>query len=294
MEFRHLRYFIAVAEELHFTRAAVRLNIGQPPLSQQIQSLEAELGVLLFERTRRSVRLTEAGQHFLIRAREILESSEGVASELQRISRGEAGELKISFTSTGLLVEELRTPLRTFRAKYPEVRLTLKEMFTHLQFAALLAGELDIGCVRFNGPRAPDGLTLRWIRNDRLCLVLPDDHPLAGRTDVGIVEVRDEPFIGYPVKAGASVSDYVTMCCEQAGFIPNVTQEAREAMTQIGLVAAGMGVAILPQPMDQLQPKGVCFIPLSDAGAQLRMALVTRESDNSPRVRNFVDLVRQM
>ncbi|ANE76277.1 LysR substrate-binding domain-containing protein [Dickeya solani] len=293
MEFRHLRYFVMVAEELHFTRAAARLNIGQPPLSQQIQALEAELNVQLFQRTRRSVRLTEAGEHLLVRAREILGASEEVAIELQRISQGEAGELRISFTSTGLLVKELRVPLRTFRAKYPAVRLTLKEMFTHLQFAALLAGDLDIGYVRFNELKAPEGLTLRLVRRDRLCLVLPDDHRLAGCAEVSIAEVRDEPFIGYPVKAGASLSDYVTTLCTRAGFVPNVTQEAREAMTQIGLVAAGMGVAVLLQPMDQLQPKGVCFVPLSDEGAELCMALVTRESDNSPRVRNFVELVCQ-
>lgn len=291
MEFRHLHYFVTLAEELHFTRAAARLHIGQPPLSMQIQSLEHELGVQLFHRTRRSVRLTEAGQHFLPRAREILAARAGVANELQRIARGEAGELKIGFISTGALTEEMQAALRVFHARYPAVRLRLKEMHTHTQFAALLAGDLDVGFVRVNASVIPQDLTLQILRRDRLCLVIPDDHRLAHRDAVTLADIRQEPFIGFPAHTGSHLAQHVTAFCIRAGFTPNLTQEAEEAMTQIGLVAAKMGVAVLPQPIDQLRPSGVRFIPLSEAGAELCMALATRESALSPQARNFVGLL---
>lgn len=288
MELRHLRYFLAVAEELHFTRAAARLHIGQPPLSQQIQALEAELGVALFHRTKRSVQLTEAGQHLLGRAREILGASAGVADELQRIARGESGELRIGFTSSGVLIGEMRQVLKAYREDFRGVTLRLREMYTHAQFAALQRGELDIGFVRFNEVIAPPGLRLQELRRDRLCLIVPEDHRLANLSEVSIAECRDESFIGYPAGSGASLVDYVNQLCAAAGFVPRVTQEAREALTQIGLVAAGMGVAVLSAPMAMLRLGGVSFVPLRDEGADLVMALATRSGEDSPRVQGFV------
>jgi DNA-binding transcriptional LysR family regulator len=288
MELRHLRYFLAVAEELHFTRAAARLHIGQPPLSQQIQALEAELGVALFVRTKRSVQLTEAGQHLLVRAREILGASTNVARELQQIARGGSGELRIGFTSTGLLVEEIRHLLRTYHEHFPGVTLRLHEMYTHTQFAALERGDLDIGFVRFNEHFAPPGLSLQILRRDRLCLVVPLDHPLAGRRSAAIVECRNEAFIGYPGRSGASLVDYLNRLCARAGFVPNIAQEAHEALTQIGLVATGMGIAVLVAPMNKLSLGDVCFIPLEDEGAYMDMGLVWRSKDPSPRVQGFL------
>ncbi|GAB2876934.1 LysR family transcriptional regulator [Uliginosibacterium flavum] len=288
MELRHLRYFLAVAEELHFTRAAARLHIGQPPLSQQIQALEAELGVALFIRTKRSVQLTEAGQHLLVRAREILGASADVADELQRIARGGAGELRIGFTSSGLLIPDIRNLLRHYRAAFPAVSLRLSEMTTHVQFAALQRGELDIGFVRFNESAAPDGIRMQILRQDRLCLVLPEDHRLAGRSDVSLAECQDEAFICYPASIGASVVEYLRRLCAKAGFAPRVAQEAQEALTQIGLVAAGMGIAVLPAPLAVVQISGVRFVPLRDEGAHLIMALATRQKEDSPRVQGFV------
>ena len=288
MELRHLRFFVAVAEELHFTRAAARLHIGQPPLSQQIQSLEAELGVALFHRTKRSVRLTEAGAHLLGRAREILAASGGVAGELQRIARGESGELRIGFTSSGLLIPEVRRALRAYRADFPGVSLRLSEMYTHAQFAALGAGELDIGFVRFNDMDAIAGLDLAILRRDRLCLVVPEEHRFAARETVTIAECRDEVFIGYPAGAGASLSDHLARLCAAAGFSPRVTQEARDAQTQFGLVAAGIGVAVLAEPLRVIRVEGVRFIPFADPNADLCMALATRSDEASPRVQGFV------
>lgn len=290
MELRHLRYFLAVAEELHFTRAAARLHIGQPPLSQQIQALEAELGVSLFHRTRRSVRLTEAGEHLLVRAREILGASEAVAGELHRIAQGEAGELRIGFTSTGLLMNDLRAMIRRYRQHFPAVNLRLREMYTQAQFEALSQAELDIGFVRFNDA-PPAGLLLHPLHRDRLCLVLPDEHPLASRDTVALAECQDEDFIFYPERSGASVAPLVRQLAVQAGIQLRIVQEAREALTQIGLVSAGMGVAVLPAPMAVMQIPGVRFIPLSDEGAHLDMGLACRADDPSPRVRGFLQML---
>lgn len=289
MELRHLRYFVAVAEELHFTRAAARLHIGQPPLSQQIQALEAELGVSLFRRTKRSVQLTEAGQHLLLRAREILAASQGVAAEVQRIAHGEVGELHIGFTSSGVLIGELSQALKRYREACPGVVLRLREMYTYAQFEALQGGELDVGFVRYNETTAPEGLHVRPLQRDRLCLIVAQDHRLAERTEVSIAECRDEAFIGYPAGLGATLVGYLENICARAGFKPQVTQEAREALTQIGLVAAGMGVAVLAAPMATLSMGGVRFIPLTDEGAELVLALATRSEENSPRVRGFIE-----
>lgn len=291
MELRHLRYFLAVAEELHFTRAAARLHIGQPPLSQQIQALEAELGVSLFQRTRRSVRLTEAGQHLLLRAREILGATENVAEELQRIVRGEHGELRIGFTSTGLLMPGVRDLIRHYRQAFPEVNLRLREMYTEAQFEALLNNELDIGFVRTN-EAAPEGLALQNLQQDRLCLVVPHEHPLAQQAQIPLADCRYEDFIFYPAHSGASVGPLVRQLCLDAGFEPHIVQEAREALTQVGLVAAGVGVAVLPEPMAVLQLPGVRFVPLAQASACLSMGLANRPGDQSPCVKNFMMMLR--
>jgi len=288
MELRHLRYFVAVAEELHFTRAAARLHIGQPPLSQQIQVLEAELGVALFLRTKRSVQLTEAGQHLLVRAREILGNSANIAGELQQIARGGSGELRIGFTSSGILIDGIRQLLRSYHEAYPRVTLRLHEMYTHTQFAALERGELDIGFVRFNESLAPPGLNLKLLRRDRLCLVVPGNHPLAGRHSLRIVECRHEVFVSYPGGSGASLVDYLSRLCARAGFVPNIVQEAREALTQVGLVASGIGVAVLVEPLARLSLGDIRFIPLEDEEAYMDMSLVWRSAESSPRVEGFL------
>ncbi|PAT00149.1 MAG: hypothetical protein BSR46_04485 [Candidatus Dactylopiibacterium carminicum] len=257
MELRHLRYFVAVAEELHFTRAAARLHIGQPPLSQQIQALEAELGLRLFVRTKRNVRLTEAGEHLLQRAREILAASTALGDELQRIARGEQGELR--------------------------------EMYTSDQFAALLAGELDVGFVR-NRSAPPAGLECALLQHDPLYLVLPEGHRLAARECAHLHECSDEAFIAYPEQSGASLVSHIQQLCSRAGFSPRVVQEAREALTQIGLVAAEQGIAVLPASLATIRVDGVRFVPLADAGASLPLVLAWRAQSRSARLDAFLEI----
>ena len=287
MELRHLRYFVAVAEELHFTRAAERLHIAQPPLSLQIRALETELGVQLFERTRRSVALTDAGHALLIRAREMLSIAQALPEELQRVARGEVGQLRIGFSSTLPLTKVLRDVVADHRRSLPGVALHLREMHTQLQFDSLRRGELDVGLVRYN-ERAPEGIRLEVLRRDPLRLVVPSAHRFARRKSVAIAECRDEAFIGFPGDAGTGTAPLLKRLCAEAGFEPNIAQEAREATTQIGLVAAGLGIAVLPAPLEAVRIEGVHYVSLEGEGALLVMSAATRVGETSERVLGFV------
>ena len=287
MELRHLRYFVAVAEELHFTRAAERLHIAQPPLSQQIRALEGELGVQLFERTRRSVALTDAGHALLAKARELLAATQALPQELQRIARGETGLLRIGFSSTLPLTKVLRDVVAEQRRTHPDVALNLREMHSAMQFESLRRGELDVGLVRYN-EHAPEGIRLTLLRRDPLRLVVPSAHRFAKRRSVRIADCRDEAFIGFPGDAGTGTGPLLKRMCAQEGFEPRIAQEAREATTQIGLVAAGLGIAVLPAPLEAVRMEGVHYVPLGGEGALLMMSAATRADEASERVLAFV------
>ena len=287
MELRHLRYFVAVAEELHFTRAALRLSMAQPPLSQQIRALEQELCVQLFVRTRRSVALTDAGHALLERAREMLATAQALPQQLQRVARGEVGVLRIGFSSTLPLTKVLRDVVADHRRSHPDVALNLREMHSQLQFDSLRRGELDVGLVRYN-ERAPEGIRLRLLRRDPLRLVVPAGHRFARRRSVAIADCRDEAFIGFPGDAGTGTGPLLKRLAAQAGFEPRIAQEAREATTQIGLVAAGLGIAVLPAPLEAVRMEGVHYVPLAGEGAMLVMSVATRADEASERVLTFV------
>lgn len=291
MELRHLRYFVAVAEELHFTRAAERLHIGQPPLSQQIQALEAELGVLLFIRSKRRVALTDAGQRFLVSARRILADTEAAAEQARRAARGEVGELRIGFTSSLPFTTLLPGVLNDYRRRHSHVTLTLREMFTAEQFKALASRRLDIGFVRHTNVTAPPELTVREIRRDPLRLVINQHHPLAGEETLSFAQLRDESFISYPHDAGTGLSVMLRQLGMTVGFEPKVVQEAREATTQIGLVAAGLGMAVLPSPLECVHIGGVRYVPLLDAEAYLSLAVATRTEPPSAPLASFLALL---
>ncbi|MCG8992037.1 LysR family transcriptional regulator [Laribacter hongkongensis] len=288
MELRHLRYFIAVAEELHFTRAAQRLNIGQPPLSQQIRALEQEIGASLFERTQRRVSLTPAGEHLLLRARAILADCDAAVAEAARIARGESGELRIGFTSSAPLMPLLSRLLQAFRASRPQVRLSLSELFTTRQFDALLHRELDVGLVRDTGLQVPAGLALIPLQRDRLNAVLPSQHPLAHRPGISLAELAGEAFIAHPPQTGSGLRRLIRQLCHEAGFEPLIQQESTEAITQIGLVAAGMGVAILPEQLASVHLPGAVHVPIHDDNAVVSMALACRQADNNQIVQEWL------
>ena len=294
MELRHLRYFVVVAEELNFTRAAERLHIAQPPLSQQIRALEEQLGVALFERSKRRVALTDAGERYLLHVRRILAEVEQAADDARRAARGEVGERRVGCTSSLPFTSLLPGLISDYRRHYPQVHLTLREMFTAHQFAALREDRLDVGFVRFHGQENPPDLQLREIHRDPLRLVINARHPLASQPRASLEQLRDESFIIYPEGAGTGLNVQVRQLCLAAGFEPRIVQEAREATTQIGLVAAGLGVAVLPSPLECVQMKGVRYVPLDDEGAYLSLGLATRPGVPSPLLAGFLERLREL
>ncbi len=290
MELRHLRYFIAVAEELHFTRAAERLHIGQPPLSHAIQVLEADVGALLFVRTKRSVRMTEAGKLFLLDSRRILALSEQAADTARRAQRGEAGELRIGFTFSTPLTPLFATVINRYRQQFPAVSLTLHEMATQGQVEALQQRRLDLGFVRPPEGSNADGIVLSTLREDRLVVVLPRAMALARQKEIHVAQLKDLPFVMYPANAGTGIYPQIFRLCREAGFAPRIGQVAGEASTIIGLVAAGSGVSVLPASFERIRMDGVCYRRIADEGATTRLLLAQREGEHSPLVDAFVAL----
>lgn len=290
MELRHLRYFVAVAEELHFSRAAERLHIGQPPLSQQIQALETEVGALLFERSKRWVRLTEAGRLFLDDARRILALADQAAATARRAHRGEVGELRIGFTFSTPLTPLFASLINRYRQRYPAVTLSLREMPTLHQIEALDQRTLDLGFVRPPETAIPDTVLLTTLHTDSLMVVLPVDHPLATQRHIAIRDLNGASLVMYPKDAGTGLHPQLFRLCRAAGFEPHITHEAGEASTIIGLVAAGCGISVLPTPFDSIRMEGVCYRPLSDAAATTSLQLGRRKAEASPLVQAFVAL----
>lgn len=291
MELRHLRYFIAVAEELHFGRAAERLGISQPPLSQQIQALEEEIGARLFERTNRRVELTDAGRLFLDESRQVLAQVEKAVLLARRAHLGELGELKIGFTSSAPFTSTIPSSIHAFRKAYPDVHLDLQEMSSRQVLKALLEESLQVGVIR---PLAlPDAVHWVELFREPLVAVLRADHPLAAGSEDGlaIAALAEEPFVFFPRSYGTGLYDQVIALTRQAGFSPRIAQEASEAMTIIGLVSAGLGVSILPASFRRTRVDGVVYRTLSDPEATTAVWLVRRQNEGSPLALSFIDLV---
>ena len=291
MELRHLRYFIAVAEELHFGRAAERLGISQPPLSQQIQALEEEIGARLFERTNRRVELTDAGRLFLDESRQVLAQVDKAVLLARRAHLGELGELKIGFTSSAPFTSTIPSSIHAFRKAYPDVHLDLQEMSSRQVLKALLEESLQVGVIR---PLAlPDAVHWVELFREPLVAVLRADHPLAAGSEDGlaIAALAEEPFVFFPRSYGTGLYDQVIALTRQAGFSPRIAQEASEAMTIIGLVSAGLGVSILPASFRRTRVDGVVYRTLSDPEATTAVWLVRRQNEGSPLALSFIDLV---
>jgi DNA-binding transcriptional LysR family regulator len=278
IELRHLRYFIAVAEELHFGRAAQRLHIAQPGLSQQIQALEAELGVSLLARTRRRVELTAAGQVFLEEGRRALAQVERAQNLARRAATGEFGRLTIGGTesATWVVLPEL---LRDFRRRYPNVDLAIREMPSPLQLEALRNGEIDVGFVR--PPVGTDGLIARTILEERLGVLLPKAHPLAKCSEMPIRALRDEPLVVHPARP-SGWADFMVNICRDAGFAPRVGQEASETATAVSFVAAGLGLTIVPVSLKGFVRPGVVYRPIADPAPRAQLLLVHRSGAMTP------------
>lgn len=272
IELRHLRYFIAVAEELHFGHAAARLNISQPPLSQQIQLLEQQIGARLLARTNRSVSLTAAGKQFLADSRQILSLVDEAAARAARLHQGETGELRIGFTSSAPFIKAVSDTLSSFRQRYPDVHIQTREINTREQIAPLNEGTLDLGLMR-NTP-LPDTLAWEVILREPLLAMIHRDHPLAERAAVSLVELAQEPFVFFDPHVGTGLYDEILGLMRHYQLSPTITQEVGEAMTIIGLVAAGLGVSILPASFRRVQLNEMRWVPIIEADAVSEMWLV--------------------
>lgn len=292
MELRHIRYFVAVAEECHFGRAAERLHIAQPPLSQQIKQLESDLGVTLLTRSTRKVELTPAGHRYLVRARAILAAVGDAGDEAVRVAAGELGRLIIGFTGSATY-ELLPSLARILRQELSGIELELRgEMLTPDQVKALLERSLDLGFLR--PPVRHADIEVRVLRREPLIAVLPETHPLATRSSVQLADLRDESFITYPSNQRSVVYEAVIEACLRAGFSPPEVEEVRETSTLVSFVAAGLGVALVPASVQHLQITGARYLPLAGMAHEVALAMATRRHDESPllaRVRSRVELL---
>lgn len=289
MELRHLRYFVAVAEERHFGRAAEALGIAQPPLSKQMQDLERELGYPLFDRARRPVELTAAGATLLVHAQSLLESLERAVTETRRSGAGHSGRIGIGYP-TSLAYSGLPRLLRAFRESSPDVAIDLQELPPAHQLEALRRGELDVGFVR--GPLHDATLVSENVRNEKLVLALPADHRLAIRERVSLGSVAKEPFVFFPRARGPGFFDLLMSFCRDSGFTPHVVQQAPQ-MDVLSLVAAGFGLSIMPDSVRELRRADIVLRPIiGSPTTELRM--VWRQGDTSPAVARFVETVRSV
>jgi DNA-binding transcriptional LysR family regulator len=291
MELRHLRYFVAVAETLSFARAARALNLSQPPLSRQIRALEDELGTALFARTKRSVQLTPAGAALLPEARRLLREADGLKAGAQRLAAGEVGTLALGFISVAAynLLPELAPE---FRRRHPGVKLALQEATSDVLLAGLRQGDLDVGLVL--PPVDAPGLEYVPLVHDTLIAALPAHAAQArGRGPIRLASLAGEPFILFPRRVGTSLYDVIVGACRRAGFAPRIEQEAIQMQTIVSLVAARMGVALVPASLEHLRRTGVVYRPLADARGRVEIGIAWRTGDDAPAVRAFVALARE-
>ncbi len=296
LELRHLRYFLAVADTLHFGRAAERLGMSQPPLSQQIRQLETLLGAQLFVRSHRRVQLTPAGEVLLEQARDILQRVDKAVDTVQRAQRGESGELRIGLTRATPLSPQIPRAIFSYRQQHPQVQMQLREMNSLRQIEALLADELDVGIIRKR--MLPDELVAQHLFDDPLALVVHASHPaLRGKAPasarLSLKQFALDPFVGFSRDSGAGIHDHVITLCRNAGFSPRIVQEAGESSTLISLVAAGLGVCVLPSSCGHIQVEGACFVELADRGAASEIQLAWRREAVTPLLRQFIALLRQ-
>lgn len=285
MELRHLRYFVAVGEELHFGRAAERLHMAQPPLSQQIRQLEAELGLPLLRRTTRQVSLTPAGERYLDRARALLAAVEDAGEEAARIAAGSIGRVSLGFigSATYALLPRLA---RDLREQLPGIDLEISgEMLTPRQEEALVAGSLDLALMRT--PVIDPAIDVRPLSREEVVVVLPQEHPLALRASVDLADLADEPFVAYPSGHRSVLHDTMVSVCQAAGFRPQVAVQAAETSTLIVFVAAGLGVALVPESVRRLGVAGAVFRPIRPGSGEVpwvELALGRRKDEQDPAV----------
>jgi DNA-binding transcriptional LysR family regulator len=289
VELRQLRYFIAVAEELHFTRAAARLHIAQPPLSQQIRQLELELRTPLLRRSSRNVELTPAGQAFLEEARKTVAQAERAAQVARQAARGPSALLHLGFVDSSLH-GYLPQLLRRYRRDHPDVQVTLRERSSGQQVEAIQSGELHVGLLR--PTRGGPQLALEEIGRERLLAALPSDHPLGERAEIAVDDLDGQPLVFFQRTVAPGLHDQLMGLFRSAGFAPMIVEEASEGHTIVGLVAAGLGVSLVPETLSLWRQRDVVYRPLADSSAGVAMCVGWRRGDRSEAVASFLATAR--
>ncbi|WP_319762444.1 LysR family transcriptional regulator [Maridesulfovibrio sp.] len=291
METRQLKYFLAVAEELHFGRAAKRLHISQPPLSQQIMKFEDELGVSLFKRNKRSVSLTAAGTSLLRDAGGIMRSIERARENLLDAASGLGGQLRLGYIGPALETA-LTEIIRKYKEKFPAVRFGLQEMFTNDQLAAVRSGDIDVGVVRLFRHDISD-LRCKLFHCERYALAVPDGHRFCGQESVDISELDGEPFIFSPRESQPRLYDEWMRVFAETGVVPDVVQQTARKSATVALVAARIGIGIVPESMARRRPHGVVIKKLTGEFPTIEMHLIYKESADFPTIDNFVQIASE-
>lgn len=287
LELRHIRYFLAVADERNFTRAAARLGIGQPPLSQQIRDLEREIGAALFHRIPQGAELTEAGRAFLEVVRVIPDQVERAVRAARRAARGETGSLRVGFTGSAPFHPVVPDTIRAFKRSFPQVDLTLEEANTARLIAGLNDSLIDVAFLRSESLQS-DGLQLRTLTEEPMLVVLPAAHPAAKAERTDLALLKDEALILTPRGVGQTLYDTVVNACRRAGFEPILGQSAPQMGSVVNLVAAELGFSLVPASMAQLHVTGVVYREVDGPAPVARLALAQRRGETSVVVRNFV------
>lgn len=284
LELRHLHYFLAVAEEQHFGRAAARLGIAQPPLSQQMQRLEATLGVVLFDRSQRRVRLTAAGRALASRAPWVMEASAALREHVTQAALGRSGMLRLGVGASAALgiVPEM---IARFRAEHPSVVVQLDDVTSRAHEQRVRDRLIDVALLREAAPL--DGVRAKVVREERLFVVLPRMHRLARRRSLKLLELRGEAFVLFPRETSPSFYDELQAACARAGFIPRIVEQATEWPTVAGMVAAGIGITVAPDTVAVMPREGAVYVRLHGSGMRVQLLAVTRDEDD-PLVTAFV------
>ncbi|GHO83958.1 LysR substrate-binding domain-containing protein [Dictyobacter formicarum] len=291
MELRHLRYFVAVAEELHFARAAERLHMAQQPLSFQIKQLEEELGVTLFRRTTRRVELTDAGRALLTEVYAALAHLRQGVETARRVERGETGSLVIGYASMALY--NLVPPaVHLFRERFPDVQVTLRELCSPDLEEQLLEGAFDVG-LAIQGMHDPE-LIYETVLREQATVAIPKNHPLGRQAQIPLRALASEPFVMYERTQRSLIHNQIMAMCREAGFSPNVVQEAASEQAVIGLVAAGVGVSLVSACMSGLRTDEVAYRPLIDPETSVEYAVVWKRENSSPFVKAFLNIARDV
>lgn len=290
MELRHLRYFVAVAEELHFGRAARRLHVSQPPLSQQIKALEEELGVALLLRTRRHVEMTDAGRAFLAEARATLEQAARAQRAARDFGRGARGQLTIGFV-TSASYSILPAAIRQFRRQWPGIDVSMREMIPSAQLDALARREIDVGLLR--PPVNEAHVAVESILEEPLVAALPKASPLADKRGLALRDLAEQPFVLFPRRHGPGLHDVIMDACQEAGFAPRVAHEPNEMQAVLACVASGLGVSLVPASLSGFHRGDVAYRRLRGMRGCIGLAVATVAGRESAVASHFIDACRE-